>query len=247
MNSTDNQPSRKQREILVERMRAKYPDSDFENEDNLYEQINADYDDYDNRISQYKDDEQKLLDMFSSDPRSASFLANWSNGEDPTIQLVRIFGDEIKEALEDPQKLDALAEANKEYVERVAEEKRLEEEYKSNLANSLSLLSDIQAKYGMSDDEVDNTMQFLVGIYKDGVMGIFSEQTIEMAIKALNYDKDVTEAEHIGEVRGRNTKIEERLRRRSEGDGTAMLGGKNGSAPQVRNKQRTVFDIASEA
>ena len=49
-----------------------------------------------------------------------------------------MFGTEIKDAIDDPERLEAIAEANKEYVERVAESKKLDEEYQANLADSLA-------------------------------------------------------------------------------------------------------------
>ena len=37
--------------------------------------------------------------------------------------MIRKFGDDFKAALEDPEKQEALAAANKEYAERIAKEK----------------------------------------------------------------------------------------------------------------------------
>ena len=82
----------------------------------------------------------------------------------------------------------------------------------------------------MTDEEIDKVMQFVVSIVRDGVLGKFSPETIEMARKALNHDADVTRANLEGEVKGRNEKIEEKLRKSKKGDGTAALDGKNGSA-----------------
>jgi hypothetical protein len=50
-------------------------------------------------------------------------------------------------------------------------------------------------------------------------------------------------------VRGRNTKIEEKLRKPKGGDGTAVLDGKNGTpAPQQQsNRSGSIFDLASQA
>jgi len=55
----------------------------------------------------------------------------------------------------------------------------------------------------------------------------------------------VTEAEQTGEVRGRNAKIDEKLRGRAKGDGTAVLDGKNGMAGE--NRPRSIFDEARGA
>ena len=247
MENPNNQADRTKKEVFLERMSAKYPDTDFADEAILYGKIGEDYDSYDSELGEYKKHEDELANMFSADPRSAHFLSNWRRGEDPAIQLVRMFGTEIKDAIDDPERLEAIAEANKEYVERVAESKKLDEEYQANLANSLSRLDDIQSRNGLSDDDIDKAMEYLVKIVSDGLMGIFTEESIKLALNALNYDTDVAEAERVGEVRGRNTKIEEKLRSRTKGDGMANLGGKNGVAPEQRNRAKSVFDWANEA
>lgn len=230
MEKTNNNPIKTKRELALERMKGKYPDMDFENEDVLFGQINDDYDDYDRQLAEYKERESTFSNMFTSDPRSAAFMMNWRNGEDPTIGLIRQFGTEIKDAIDDPERQEEIAAANKEFVERVAKEKEYEETYQANLAASLSYLEELQAKSGMSDDEIDKVMEFIVTIVRDGVMGKFAPETIEMARKALNHDADVAQATHEGQVKGRNEKIEEKLRKKSSGDGTANLDGKSGKA-----------------
>ena len=60
------------------------------------------------------------------------------------------------------------------------------------------------------------------------MMGKFSPETIEMIIKAQHYDNDVAQAGVEGEVRGKNAKVTETLRKPTRGDGTAQLDGKNG-------------------
>lgn len=246
MEEAVNNNVKSKRDVLAERIKGKYPDRNFDDDESLYGQINDDYDDYDKQISGYKQREETFSNMFSSDPRSAKFLSDWRNGKDPAVELVRQFGTEIKDAIDDPERLEAISEANKEFVERVAKEKELDETYQKNLAESLSMLEQYQQKNGLSDEQVDKSMEFILGIIKDGVMGKFSPETLDMAMKAINYDTDVANADHEGEVRGKNTKIEETLRKRSEGDGIPNLDGKNGAVTQQRRK-KSIFDVAQEA
>lgn len=246
MEMDTNDEIKSKRDMFKGRLSKKYPNSNFDDEETLYGQISDDYDNYDKEISGYKEREGKFADMFSSDPRSATFLQNWKNGSDPSIELVRQFGTDIKDAIDDPEKLDQIAEANKEYLARVAETKKLDEEYKSNLQASLSQLEEYQQKNGLSDEQVDNAMEFVMRIVKDGVMGKFSAETLDMAMKAINHDNDVANANLEGEVRGKNTKVEETLRKPSQGDGVPNLDGKNGSARQQK-KRNDIFSLASEA
>lgn len=240
MEKTVGEPARTKREMLLERMRNKYPDKEFNDDEAIYGQIADDYDDYDKQIESYKGNEKSLTDMFMSDPRSAAFLAEWHNGSDPVIALVKQFGTDIKDAIDDPARIEEIAAANKEYLERVAKEKKLEEEYQSNLAQSLSMLDELQKENGLSDEQVDKAMALLLGIVSDGIMGKFTPENVNMAMKAITHDEDVAIANETGEVRGRNAKIDERLRK-AQGDGLARLGGKNNAGG---GRAKSIFDFA---
>lgn len=241
----DTKETKSKREEQLERLRKKYPDKKFADDEEIYGQISDDYDQYEKDLSAYKDREKELSDMFSSDPRSAQFLADMHNGKDPVLGLVRNFGIEIKDVLDDPEMQDKIAEANKEYVERVARSKQLDEEYEKNMKETLSTLNAFQEARGMSDEEIDEVAEAMIGIVRDGIVGKFSKETLSMIADALNHDKDVAAAAEEARVAGRNAKITEQLRKPQKGDGTMPLGGKNGAVSTRR--RGNMFDLASEA
>lgn len=226
----ENETVKSKRDLMLERIKGKYPDEQFDDDDQLFGRISDDYDKYDKELADYKDREGKFSDLFTSDPRSARLMMAWKDGADPAVVLMELYGDELLEAIHDPDKREAIAKANKEYMDRVAQEKEYEEEYSSNLVESLSLLEKTQEEKGLSDEQVDDAMSWFIGVAKDAMMGKFSPETIEMIIKAQNYDMDVAQAGEEGEIRGKNAKVTETLRKPSRGDGTAQLDGKNGGA-----------------
>ena len=230
----ENPTVKSNREKIAERIKNKYPDREFTDDEALFGQINDDYDNYDKDAAGYQEREKAFSDLFTSDPRSAAFLTNWRKGGNPAIELVRMFGDDFAEELKDPEKQEELAKASQEYAERVAKEKDFNEQYQKNIEETLSMLETIQEEEGKSDEEIDQAMEFLVTIMKDGILGKFSRESLDMAFKALNHDAHVEEAAHEGEVKGRNTKIEEKLRKGSRSDGTANLDGKNGGGGSTR-------------
>lgn len=241
----ETQETKSKREEQLERLRKKYPDKKFADDEEIYGQISDDYDQYEKDLAAYKEREKSLSDMFSADPRSAQFLADMHNGKDPVLGLVRNFGIEIKDVLDDPEMQDKIAEANKDYVERVAKSKQLDEEYEKNMQETLSTLRAFQEARGMSDEEVDEVAEAMIGIVRDGIMGKFSKETLSMIADALNHDKDVAAAAEEARVAGRNAKITEQLRKPQKGDGTMPLGGKNGAVSTRR--RGNMFDLASEA
>lgn len=235
------------RDQHLERLRKKYPEKRFEDDEEIYGTISDDYDQYEQELGGYRDREKTLSDMFAADERSAQFLNDWRNGQDPVVGLVRTFGMEIKDVLDDPEMQDKIAEANKEYVERLAKSKKLDEEYDRNMDGTLGRMRQYQAERGLSDEQMDAIMDFLLGVVRDGVMGKFSTESLDMAWKAINHDEDVANASEEGEVAGRNSRITEQLRKRSKGDGMAPLNGKNGQAGGGGRKPQSIFELANEA
>ncbi len=243
MAKDDNQAVKSKRDSFSERLRSKYPDREFADDEALFGQISDDYDDYDSQLSGYQDREQKLVDMFNSDPRSAHFLSNWKDGNDPVVELVRMFGTDIKDRLEDPEWQEQLAAANKDFVERVAKAKELETQYDANLDETKENLRQFQERYGLSDEQVDEVFGVLAGIVGDGLLGKFSVSSMELAMKAINHDTDVEDASAEGEVRGKNARIDEKLRTRKRGDGVTALSGKNtGSGAERRGPNLGALD-----
>ena len=242
----DNNGVKSRRDQQLERMRKKYPDKKFEDDEEIYGQIYDDYDQYEQDLNGYKDREKAMSDMFAADPRSAQFLADMHNGQDPYVGLVKNFGVNIEDVLHDPKMQEQIAEANKEYVERVAKSRKLDEEYEKNMDASLETLRQFQEERGMSDDQIDEVFGALITVVRDGVMGKFSKETLAMFVNAINHDSDVASASEEGRVAGRNDKIVEGLRKRAKGDGTAPLNGKNGGAPKNK-RNMDIFDFANAA
>lgn len=241
---TKNTPQKSKRELFIERLKAKYPEDNFDDEEVFYGRIGEDYDDAESKLAEYKKHEDGLSSMFAADPRSAAYLNSWRNGADPAVELIRLFGDEVLEALNDPDKQEEIAEARKEYLDKVSKSKELENEYNQNLEASLETLAAFQEENGLSDDELDNVAEFIMTIITDGINGKISRETMDLALKAINHDSDIAAASHEAEVRGKNAKITEKLRK--EGDGTAVMDGQNGS-PERPKRRNSIFSIASMA
>lgn len=77
----------------------------------------------------------------------------------------------------------------------------------------------------------DKLMSHLQAMMNDFVVGKISPETIELVLGGLNHDTDVADAENLGEVRGKNIRHEERLRKPA-GDGLPSMSSAN-------NRQRS--------
>ncbi len=248
-NQTPTAPAKSKRDLLGERLKKKYPDRDYADDEELFGQINDDYDEYDTELGQYRDRESRLTDLLSKDPRSAQFITDMAKGTDPWIAVIERLGiDGVTDLLNDPKKQSEYAEANKRYVERVAKERELEDEYEKNMREvTLPMLERMKQERGIGDDMIDAAWDYLHHVADAAIRGTFTEADIDMALKAVNHDADVQNARAEGTVAGRNAKIDEKLRKPQTGDGTPNLAGSNNAPTRNGKKPLNIFDYADAA
>ena len=81
-----------------------------------------------------------------------------------------------------------------------------------------------------------------------GLKCIGGRDYIERCVmKAIKHDADVETAGYEGEVRGKNGKIEEKLRKEKAGDGLPQMGGKNGGSGAPTRRRSSIFQLAEGA
>ena len=239
MAEENQEPKKGRRELFVERLKAKYPDQEYADDEALFGRIDDDYTDYDNQLNRYRESEGKLTNVLETNHSAAQFLADMANEKDPWVAVIkRIGSDGVIELINDPAKQEAYQEANKEYVARLAKEKELEAEYNQNLAESMKVREAMDAQYG--EAAVDAAIAIVDQIMKDALVGKVTKETIEMAMKMANREADIENARSEGEIAGRNAKIEEQIRKPQAGDGMPQIGGANAPAPAP--KKRGFFD-----
>ena len=105
------QAAKTKRDLALERLKTRHPDTDYADDEAIYGAINNDYDADQKTIEGYKANEKAMSDMLTADPRSAAFLKAMKNGKNPAVELVRNFGDEFVDILTDPEQADAIGEA----------------------------------------------------------------------------------------------------------------------------------------
>lgn len=229
------------------RLKAKYPEREWADDEALFGQINDDYDEYENTLKEKNESEDRLANMFTQYPQAARFVTDMANGTNPWVAMVEELGmDGITDIFENPEYKEELAKAQEEHVKRLTKAQDLEKEYAANITASLEMLKQVQEEKGLSDEQVDQAVDLLMGVSNDAIVGKFSRESLDMALKALNFDAEVEKAREEGTIAGRNAKIEEKLKKSKSSDGVPMLGGSN-NAPARRQKSNSIFDLASQA
>lgn len=239
---TEEEVKKSRRDAFRERLSSRYPDLQMDDEEAFYGRIDDDYSDYERQIEDYRGREKELADMFMANPKSAVFLTEWRKTGDPYGSLVRMFGPDFNDFIQDPANADKIAEANKEFAERIADEDRLEEEYKKNIEQSLADIQKYQEENGLTDEQVGDAMNTLQEISMNMIVGKIPVDVLKMIFNAKNYDKAVETAGMEGEVRGRNAKIREQLRKRNSSDGVPSMSGKNTAGVKPERRSNGALD-----
>jgi hypothetical protein len=243
----ENTKTKSRREQFGERLKGKYPDREFADDEALFGQIDDDYAEYDNAINTYKDRENKIVDIFTNNPKAANLFTAIARGESPLTSLIKAFGiDGVTDLLNNPEKADEHAKAHEEFVQRVAKEKEFDEEVEKNTLETTELLQKVKEEKGLSDETIAKIIEFVKQVAIEFALMKITPETIDMALKAINHDADMTNARTEGEIAGRNAKIEEKLRKPQGGDGMPTMGGGASNTPKER-KPLNVFDYAEAA
>ncbi len=238
-NKEEANPSK--RGLFVSKYREAHPDDEFDEADDeaLFERIARDQEESANSLNKYKEEGKKLTDLFSSDPRAAGMFMSWKEGGNPIDYLLENFGDEFKEALNDPEKKEEFAKSYQKWLDKVANDGKMKQECDDNLQATFKTLEDLQAQNGWSDEESLNVFNAVHDIIMDGIYNKITAETFQLAAKALNYEKDVEDASMTGEIKGRNAKIEEKLQKDKTPEGLPpTLGGANGGAPEPKKAKK---------
>lgn len=224
----------------------RYPDRQFANDDEIFDQVGQDFEALENEKNTLAQREQDFSNFLSADPRNSGLFMRIKRGEDPILWLVRQYGPDIAERAEDPEFQKQLEDARKDYLEQLKESEKLNKEYDDNIEATGANIDAFAAEVG--DEAKDAVMNALSGIVHDYICGKVTPETLKMVANGLNYETDIANASKDGEIRGRNSKIDEKLRKGAKGDGTVPLGGTDATAGGTKRKRSNpIFDIAEQA
>lgn len=244
MKETSTEGVKTSRDHIRERLMKEFPDTDFNAEnasDVEDDSIVSLLEKYDSELEGYRSNEKQIKNLFSSDPRSGSFLVNWAAGGGNPIQyLLDIFGPELKEAMESEEGRAKIVDSTNKWLERKAENEKGEAERMANYERSINDLTAFAQENGLSEEQAVAVFEKVNQIAFDAIDGKYSREAYEMAYKAMNYDGDVEKARTEGEVTGRNAKIEERLGKvNKRPEMPPSLGGQGGAVPEPAPKKQS--------
>lgn len=224
MATTNTNPPKSRKDAFRERLSINRPDLNFDDEESFYGALNEDYDNFDNERNRYNENIKAANELFNKDERGAAFVGALADGKDGVVELVRLYGPEFIEALNDPDKQEALAEANADYAARNGKSKEMQASFDENDPVSREAL----AAAGISDEDFKRFCTFIADTVENMLVGKYDADVVKTVLNGMNHEALMKEAEDRGRIDGANSKIKEQRRQRGRGDGLPMAGGGGG-------------------
>lgn len=251
MENKENQAVTTSRDRLKSRLSQRYPDRQFTGQDGLDAQDVMDdsleemFGEYESRENEYNENSRRLNDLFASDGRIGALFMRWAEGGNIMELLIEEFGDEFLDALTSEEGKQKFLDAQARWIERVNKNKSAEEEAAANFQKSIETLNTFQEANNLTDEQAIAVFDKIHQIGADMVRGIYTEESLYLALNAINHDKDVATAKAEGELAGKNAKIREKMR---GGDDLQRnlppsLGGQGAGVPERKPvaKKRTAL------
>lgn len=242
---TDTKEVTKPWDRIRDRYAAKNPGKEYGSEnadDALVADVLAELDEYDARLAEFEEGQkqsQKMVELFNRDPRSAKYMLALGSGEgNPIDYLLDIFGPDILDALQSDEGRAKIVESNNKWLEKKSEEESTLQARMDNYAKSIDDLVAFADEKGLSDDQAMKVFEKVNQIGFDAIEGLYSREAYEMAYNAMNYANDVEKARQEGERDGRNSRIEEKLKKVSRpADMPPALSGQGAGVPEAKPRK----------
>lgn len=194
-----------------ERFAERNPDIDINDEDAVYGRMNERAD----RLSRLEEMNDNFNKSVSNSPLFTDMLMASQNNPnfDPFVYAIENGGVEnFEDAIQDPEYLSKLAEANKKSLERQAKDKEIKDRFEQNIGPSLEGIHAKAQEMGHTPEQEQQVFQAYYDAVFNGTDGIYSPDVYELFAKGLNFDKAVEDARSEGVADGLNRKVNDTLR-----------------------------------
>lgn len=192
-------------------------------------------------IKELREQNDRMVEAISDDPRTAQVFADVLNGRGGAKSVVRHFGKSFIDVEEGTPEYDEIMAEDAEFMAERERSKAFDEENRTKAQAWFVAFTDYCNRMNLNEDV------YLVKIWDeflDRVMEwTISDEIFDKLVKAVDYDKDVEDAFEAGEIKGRNTNINEMRSKPSDG----MPSGLSSQAPVVERPKRAMNSLIAKA
>lgn len=179
-------------------------------------------------VSEYQANEAKLIEILDAVPEFSSIISSLATGDTLRVALIKAgFGPEdFSVESETEEDAEALVQAKLERKRAIEEQKKIQKQFADNSAKSEKILESFKQKHGLDDKLSEKLVQSMADFVQKSMNGILTEDSLELFLKAVKFEAEISSAETRGQIKGRNEKIAIERQKRT-GDGIPALGGRS--------------------
>lgn len=233
---------RKLRQMMRERYADEVPEDDSPEawegiEDKFADDISGDL----NKLGQYKESDEAIQEVMIANPELGQIVYDVLTSKMPVRAAIAKHFD--SEDFTPKEGDDDYSDYQEQYNQRLEKNKQyqaLQKEIDANEEASIKLIDDFAAEKGLGDEEKDALLAKIDQAFVDVLNKKVSKQILEAFYKDSVFDEEMKTAEQAGEIRGRNSSIED-IKKKSAaaktGDGipTPAKGGEPTEKPKKRD------------
>lgn len=232
---TDERPNRS---AYAKMYAEDYPNADFEDKESRYGNLINDR----KHLREYTQAGRGLSDIMDKNPWIGAMINELRENPDldPFTWMAQN-GIDITEALGDEEYRKKITDSLAEHQKKQAEGKKHDEDVSKNMEDDAAAnLIKVQQKYGFDDDTANQMFVDLFQKIADPAYdGKVSEEVWEMIYKGMHYDDDVASAREQGGMQARNEKMQNNVRKFSNGVPPTLSQG--GSARVKKEEKKPSF------
>lgn len=238
------------KEEYLKRLKEKYPDKDYtENEDELWNDAYAEY----NELSEYKtknsEVNKKLLEVLTSHPEIRDFIKDVAKGAPIEEALARNFDLQGIEAPEGEPDYESWGKGLEDRKKRMTEREEYLKNAQANLDISVKTMQEFVAKNEIPEDKAIEFFEMIDAVVKDANDGKVEERTLTALWTAMTHDEVVKDEVEKATVKAKNEKIEAEMESeegKKKGDGLPTIET-SGASIDAPKKDMTPSDPYSKA
>jgi hypothetical protein len=219
---------------FADKAKTAFPDREFASDDEINQAILEKYDELEGYHGKTSELLEKLSDILDAEPAIAAVLKDMIKGATFAEAISRnVDLDEITPIEGEPD-YDLWANNLQERQKSKAEKEQQQKTMQENLDFSRAEIAAFAEENGMSNEDASKFLGTVDELVGEVVSGKLTKKTLAKLKKAIDYDMDITQAAEMGEIKGRNAKIEAVRADASKpkGDGLPTLaGGQSESTP----------------
>lgn len=157
----------------------------------------------------------KLTVAVENDPELGAALSEIMSGGKGRVALARAYGPDAFKAVEGDPDYDEMTKAYQEAEARIKQKEEYGRTLRKNQEMSIQEIKAWMEEKNYGDEEVKVRLEKMEELRQDFLNDKITKKHMMLIDKALDYDKDVANAEEVGKVAARNEKIVEKREKAS--------------------------------